>query len=126
MFYINLVNSEKWSSKVSENYDPTLPEPVTGRKAMDSWFTDLFRMFPDYHVEKERIFAQDDWVCLEMMESGTLKGAITGPGGQAVPPTNKAFRMRTCIVCRVQHGRIREVRAYYDVLNLMAQLGLQP
>jgi len=129
--WINCVNKRKsheflkLHSEEVIMYDPTLPEPLRGRKALDSWFMGLFKMFPDYQVEKERIFAQEDWVCLESIESGTLKGAIIGPSGQTVPPTDKAFRIRSCTVCNVQHGKIREVRVYYDVMTLLTQLGLQ-
>ena len=125
---INKKRSNEFLKLHSESvlmYDPTLPEPLSGREALDSWFTGLLKMFPDYHVEKERIFAQGNWVCLESIESGTLKGAIHGQHGQTVSPTNKNFKIRSCTVCKVEDGKIKEVRVYYDVLNLMSQLGLQ-
>lgn len=107
-------------------YDPTLPQPLNGRMALRGWMENLFRMFPDYKVRCERVFGQDEWVCLEAEESGTLKGPIHGPGNQSVPPTNKSFKIPSSIVCRVTNKEIVEVRLYYDVLRLMAQLGLGP
>ncbi len=107
-------------------YDPTFPEPLLGRAALGAWFEGLFKMFPDYLVEKERSFGQEDWVCLEAVESGTMKGPIQGPSGQAVPATNKSFKIRSANLCKVKGGEISEIRLYYDVLGLMAQLGLGP
>ncbi len=106
-------------------HDPTFPQPLQGRKAREAWVHDLYRMFPDYHVEKVRSFANGEWVCLESVNSGTMKGPIQAPGGHNVPATGKAFRMGTCVLCRMRGSQIAEVRAYYDVMGLMAQLGLQ-
>lgn len=106
-------------------HDPTLREPVQGRTALGEWFHGLFEMFPDYKVEKTRLFGNGDWVCLEYIESGTMKGPIKGPSGN-VPPTGKSFRSDCCVVCRVSGRKISEVRVYYDVLGLMGQLGLGP
>jgi len=69
---------------------------------------------------------QDEWICLEAEESGTMRGPLHGPGGRTIPPTNKSFKIPSTIVCRVVNGKINEVRVYYDVLGLMAQLGLGP
>ena len=82
-------------------------------------------MFPDYKVREERIFGQDEWVCLEAEETGTMKGPL-GAGSHSVPPTNKSFKIPSSIICHVSNNKIDEVRLYYDVLGLMAQLGLGP
>jgi predicted ester cyclase len=105
-------------------YDPTLGS-LKGRPALDKMWTGLFNMFPDYQVRKVRSFGQDDWVCLEVEESGTMKGAIHA-GPREVQPTGKSFKIPSSIICRVDGDRIGEVRIYFDVLGLMAQLGLGP
>ena len=104
----------------------TLPwGSLKGRPALDKMWTGLFSMFPDYQVRKVRSFGQDDWVCLEVEESGTMKGAIHA-GPRAVQPTGKRFNIPSSIICRVEGGHIGEVRICFDVLGLMAQLGLGP
>lgn len=107
-------------------HDPTLPQPLRGRAALRSWMENLFRMFPDYKMKEERIFGQDEWVCLEAEETGTLKGSIQGSGNHSVSPTNKSFKIASSIICRVSNNKIDEVRVYYDALSLMGQLGLGP
>jgi predicted ester cyclase len=98
---------------------------LKGRLALDKMWTGLFNMFPDYQIRRVRSFGQDDWVCLEVEESGTMKGPIhAGPG--EIQPTGKSFKIPSSIICRVEEGRIGEVRIYFDVLGLMGQLGLGP
>jgi len=105
-------------------YDPTLGS-LKGRQALDKMWTSLFSMFPDYRIRRVRSFGQDDWVCLEVEESGTMKGPIHA-GPRVVQPTGKSFKIPSSIICRVERGRIEEVRIYLDVLGLMTQLGLGP
>lgn len=105
-------------------YDPTLGS-LRGRPALEKMWKGLFSMFPDYQVRKVRSFGQEDWVCLEVEESGTMKGPIRA-GPREVPATGKSFKIPSSIIARVQDGRIGEVRIYFDVLGLMAQLGLGP
>ena len=40
--------------------------------------------------------------------------------------TGKSFKIQSSIICRLEGGRIGEVRIYFDVLGPMAQLGLGP
>jgi len=107
-------------------YDPTLPKPLKGHGELRGLIEGLYGMFPDYHVTKMRSFGQDEWVCLEAEETGTMKGPIHGPGGHMVQPTGKSFKIQSSIVCKTAGDKIREVRIYYDVLGLMGQLGLGP
>ncbi len=107
-------------------YDPTLPKPLRGHGELRGFVEGLYKMFPDYRVSKIRSFGQDEWVCLEAEETGTMKGPIHGPGGHMVQPTGKSFKIQSSIVCKTANGKIGEVRIYYDVLGLMAQLGLRP
>jgi ketosteroid isomerase-like protein len=62
---------------------------------------------------------------LEVEETGTMKGAIHA-GPREIQPTGKSLKIPSSIICRVDEGRIGEVRIYFDVLGLMAQLGLGP
>jgi len=62
---------------------------------------------------------------LEVEESGIMKGPIHA-GLREIQPTGKSFKVPSSIICRVERGRIGEVRIYFDVLGLMGQLGLGP
>ena len=105
-------------------HDPTFPAPLQGRKAIEGWLVGLYRMFPDYHVEKVRTFGEGDWICLEEVVTGTMKGPLEAPG-HSVPASGKSFRINAVVLCRLKGRQIAEVRTYYDVMGLMAQLGLR-
>lgn len=105
-------------------YDPSIPEPLRGRDAVMSWFRKGHSIFPDLKMEPVRTIADGRLVSVEYVESGTHKGAFPGPGGRMVGPTNKSFSHRLCIIYRLEKRKIAEFRLYWDVLGVMAQLGL--
>jgi hypothetical protein len=54
-----------------------------------------------------------------------MKGPIHA-GPKQIAATGKSFKIPSSIICKVEEGRIGEVRIYFDVLDLVAQLGLGP
>jgi len=103
---------------------PGLPEPMKGRAAGRELVRGFLTAFPDLHLRKERSFGQGDWVCVESTFTGTHKGPLQGPGGQMVPATNRSFRIPDCTVFKLEGGKVTEVHGYFDLLGMMAQLGL--
>ena len=105
-------------------YDPSLPEPIKGHVAIREWFTKGHAIFPDMKLERVRAFAEGELASVEYVETGTHKGPFPGPGGSMIPATGRAYRHREGFVFRVVGGKIVEWRLYWDVLGVMAQLGL--
>jgi len=103
---------------------PNSPEPFKGRAAFREFVKGFYTAFPDLQLQKVRAFGQDDWVCGEFILIGTNKGPMPGPGGQMIPPTNKAMRLGDCTVFKIEGGEITELDAYWDLLGMMAHLGL--
>ena len=71
-------------------------------------------------------FRAGDWARAEYVLEGTYRGPLAGPGGQALPATNKKVRMRICNVVRFEGGTIAEEIGYFDFLGLLSQLGVFP
>ncbi len=107
-------------------HTPALPEPIKGREALREFLQGFFVAFPDGHVEKVRSFGQGDWAIVELTFTGTHTGPLPGPGGTAIPATNKAVRLPYAIVVKSEGGEVTEEHEYYDQLGFMAQLGLAP
>ncbi len=105
---------------------PDSPGPLKGREAVRERFQGLFDAFPDIRVEKKRALGQGDWVSPELTVTGTHQGPLPGPGGEAIPATNKPVRFANCIVLKFEGGEVTEEREYWDQLGFMAQLGLAP
>ena len=111
-------------SESVEGHDPSIPEPLKGREAVAEWFAKAHTIFPDLKMEPVRTTTEGEMVAVEYIETGTQQGPIPGPGGRMIGPTNKSFRHRLCIVYRVEAGEVTEFRLYWDVLGVMAQIGL--
>jgi len=107
-----------------EGHDPSIPEALKGREAVMAWFGKGHSIFPDLRMAPVRTTAGGGQVAVEYVETGTHEGAFPGPGGRPIGPTHKSFKHRLCIVYRVENGKIVEFRLYWDVLGVMAQLGL--
>jgi len=106
--------------------DPSLPEPVRGRKAIEEWFGAMLRAFPDITGETTSVFGTGDSFAWEWVMRGTHTGPLAGPQGE-IPPTGRRAEVRGCDVCRLDaRGLIVEDRSYWDSASMMQQLGLMP
>ena len=129
---IDALNAHDWDRFVRLHAEsvidlnPAAPEPIKGRAALHQYYEQFNRAFPDLRTQKDRSFGQGDWVCLETTSSGTHKGPLLGPGGQAIPATGNAFRMKVAGVFKLERRQITEVHEYFDRAGFMAQLGLGP
>jgi len=92
---------------------------VTGRDAMRSTYSHIFRAFPDIRVEIENLTEAESRAVVEWRFSGTMKGEFAG-----FPPTNRSFNLRGCEVFEIVDGRIRLQRGYWDKATLFDQLGI--
>jgi predicted ester cyclase len=105
---------------------PGLPAPTKGRAARVHWVQGIIQAFPDGRVEKKQSFGQGDWLCTELAFAGTHTGPLQGPGGSAVPATNRTVRFPYCLVLRLEGAEVTELHEYFDQLELLTQLGLMP
>ena len=61
----------------------------------------------------------------EITWQGTHTGPLQGPMG-SIPATSKSVTLKSVQVIRVEGGRAKEMRHYFDLLGMMVQLGLLP
>jgi len=102
--------------------DLTLHETHTGAQAIAE-FVD--RMVPelssDYRFENVSFQQSGDSYAGEW----TLLGTHDGTAGP-FPPTGKQFEIRGVSIGRLEGGRIRQNRDYWDMANFLGQIGLMP
>ncbi|HYU07211.1 MAG TPA: ester cyclase [Thermoplasmata archaeon] len=112
---------------------PDLPDPLKGREAVQGRLQAWAEALPDLSWKRVRGFGQGDWVCMELLITGTHKGplrlglgqaALKKQGDKPVPPTGNRIELRGCVVYKVERGEISESHIYYDQLDFMKQLGL--
>jgi steroid delta-isomerase-like uncharacterized protein len=109
-------------------YDPMYPEPLRGRDAIRKDAATFFKGFPDMRLEIINTIEKDDRNGAdEVRLIGTQTGPLETPMGQVLPPTNKRVEMRGGAFTRLnERGEIVEERRYYDVANVLRQLGVMP
>ncbi|MFQ5907641.1 MAG: ester cyclase [Thermoplasmata archaeon] len=126
------VNARDWNrfdelhAESVVDYSPQNPEGTKGIDAHRESMQNLFGAFPDARVEKTSAFGQGEWAVVELTFAGTHTGPLMGPGGQEIPPTNKAAQLKVCSVNKVEGGKIAEEHTYFDQLTMLAQLGITP
>ena len=112
---------------------PDLPEPVRGREAVQERLQAWGEALPDLSWTRVRGFGQGDWVCVELLITGTHKGPLRhGFDRRLLPahsdgvilPTGNRIELRGCVVYKVEGGEISESHIYYDQLEFLKQLGV--
>ena len=101
--------------------------PTHGIEAHRQEALAFFKAFPDQRIENRPyrvFFASGDWTCSIARFTGTMTGPMTGPGGNEIPPTGKAFDVEFCTVARWDKGQIVEENLFYDLVTFMKQIGL--
>jgi steroid delta-isomerase-like uncharacterized protein len=105
--------------------DPSLPTPITDHDGASGFFTAAWAGFPDmaFHAVGEPLV---DSANGQVSQQWRMVGTHTGEGfPPGVAPTGRAFDVSGMDVWQIgADGRAVAVRAYWDVLGLMTQLGL--
>ena len=97
-----------------------------GRQGLATWMGQFLNAFPDmswehaYGHETGEVAIDEGWVV------GTNTGPLPMPTGEELAPTGKPIRIRGCDIATVANGQIVSHRFYYDQLELLTQLGIQP
>jgi steroid delta-isomerase-like uncharacterized protein len=79
--------------------------------------------FPDAKAKVLNSFAVGDSVTTEIEWRGTHTGTLEGPIGP-IEPTHKCGTVRAVLVSRVENGKIAETHHYFDMMTVLAQLGV--
>ena len=63
-------------------------------------------------------------VIQEVTWAGTNDGDMLTPDGQVIPATGNSMVTQACWLMTIEDGKITGARHYFDMLSMMAQLGL--
>ena len=106
--------------------DPALPEPAVGVPAVQEFIRSSFRAFPDLHFtepDPPHLSVEGDRVSWAWRMEGTMRGHIDPPG---FAPTGARFEVDGVDLWTMVGGRIARYRAFYDLNDLVRQLGILP
>ena len=60
------------------------------------------------------------------MSSGTHTGGLRTPTGQVIPPTGKKGLVPSSTTYQFKGGKVAQSWVHWDMVTLLAQLGLMP
>jgi steroid delta-isomerase-like uncharacterized protein len=101
---------------------PNLPEDIVGLEAYKEYDKMARKAFPDFKMTIDDFFVKDDKIIIYWALDATNTGPLMTPMGE-LPPTNKKIRISGIAVSHIVDGKIKEDVAYFDMLNMMQQLG---
>ena len=106
--------------------DPALPEPARGIPAVQGFMRMSFQIFPDLRFSEPdppHVSVNGDQVAWAWTMEGTFRGPIEPPG---FAPTGKRMKIDGVDLWHMRDGRIADYRAFYDMSDLVRQLGILP
>ena len=128
--FVDAFNKRDWDRITALHSDsvvywtPDNAEALKGRDKVRQVFVGYTGAFPDAHNKKERAFGMGDWVCVELLFTGTHRGSLTGPDGEQVAGTGRRVKIPWVSLYKLYGGRIVEWHAYWDALGMWKQLGV--
>lgn len=100
--------------------NPSLP-PYVGKedfkRSLKGWWT----AFPDVQVKITHRHIGGDTANYETIAEGTHTGDMEG-----IPATGKRISLPIMEVIEIRGGLVRKIRAYYNAVTMMEQLGVPP
>lgn len=106
--------------------DPAMAQPARSVAEVQEFMRTSFSVFPDLtfsEPEPRQYIEQGDEISWGWIMEGTMKGPIEPPG---FAPTNKRMRVEGVDLWTLREGRIARYRAYYDMTDVVRQLGILP
>ena len=87
--------------------------------------------FPDLHFAITQVIAENDWVALHSVMTGTNTGPLERPllpphGPPSIPATGRAIRVPHMHMIRIGNGKGAELLHLMDTFAMLGQLGLLP
>ncbi len=98
---------------------------LKGREASREYNQSWFDAFPDARITVVHQTIGEDSVATEAIFEGTNTGTFKTPMGD-IPATGKSANGQYCLVGQVKDGKFVSTNLYFDMAQLMVDLGLMP
>ena len=101
-------------------YTGTDGKEIAGAQASMEVAERFIAAFPDAVMNISRVFTEGDIAIAEGAFIGTHRGDLMG-----IAPTGKRVEIRVCNIMELRDGKVYREHEYFDVLNVMVQLGAE-
>jgi steroid delta-isomerase-like uncharacterized protein len=108
-----------WAEDVVEVF-PT--GTLRGRQEVRDYFADIFAALPDFHIEAERIAADDQTVFVKWH----LTGTFSGERWMGIEPTGSPIELDGMDCFTIRDGLVVHNHVIYDSTSFARQIGMLP
>jgi predicted ester cyclase len=98
---------------------------LVGKDAVIGYTNSWMKALPDAKLIVTHEIVSGPWVVQEFTFEGTHKAPLTGPMG-TIQATNRKVSGQCVSISRYENDLIVESRLYFDVVQLLTQLGVMP
>jgi steroid delta-isomerase-like uncharacterized protein len=120
----NAHDPDRYLKNLDDRYvaeSDTIPDLVSGHAAVREFMMMYVGAFPDLSFTIDQMLASGDFVVTRWTATGTHGGALMG-----IPPTNRTSVTHGCTVTEFKNGKQVHDWIYWDVANMLRQLGVMP
>jgi len=103
-------------------HDCSSPEDIIGLEALKEYYSYTHEAFPDLHATIDEIIVKGDKIIWVWTFSGANTGSFHTPLGD-IHATGKKVQFSGVAIDRVDEGKIVEEWVYFNVLQVLQQLG---
>ncbi len=103
-------------------HDPNYPVDIIGIDALKEYYSNNHKTLPDFHMTIDDMIVKGDRTVVVWTLSGTNTGPLNTPLGN-FPATGKKVQFSGVAIDRFGEGKIKEEWVYFNVLELLQQLG---
>ena len=98
---------------------------LTGKDAIAGYTNSWMKAVPDARINVTNEIVSGPWIVQEFTFEGTHKAPLTGPMG-TIQATNRKVSGQCVSITRYENDLQVETRLYFDVVQLLTQLGVMP
>lgn len=98
---------------------------LVGKDAIIGYTQNWMKALPDAKINVTHEIVSAPWIVQEFVFSGTHTGPLTSPMG-TIQATNRKVNGQCVSINRFENDKIVESRLYFDVVQLLTQLGVMP
>jgi len=98
---------------------------LSGRDAIAGYTNNWMKAVPDAEINVTHEVVNAPWLVQEFTFNGTHTGPLTSPMG-TIQATNRKIAGQCVVLNRFENDLIVESRLYFDVVQLLTQIGVMP
>jgi len=98
---------------------------LEGKEAVAGYAINWLRAVPDARIMVRSEYVSGPWTIQEYTFEGTHRATLSSPMGD-IPATNKKIVGHGVQIARFENDLVVDVRLYFDMVEVLTQLGLMP